>query len=59
MLISIWIIIGSCLELSLGGYVSLLIFIAVGLVLQFSMNSLRKNKPDLKLRVLTPEDIEK
>ena len=59
MLISIWIIIGSCLELSLGGYVSLLIFIAVGLVLQFFMNSLRKNKPDLTLKVLTPEDIEK
>lgn len=58
MLISIWIIIGSCLELSLGGYISLVIFIAVGLALQFVMNRIRAKNKDMELRTLTPSDIE-
>lgn len=57
MIISVWIIIGSCLELSLGGYISLAIFLAVGIILQIVMNKLRGPGKDMELRTLTPEDI--
>ena len=59
MIISIWILVGSCLELPIGGYVSLGIYILIGLVLFLFMEIYRKKKPDFKIIVLTPDDIGK
>lgn len=58
MVVSIWIVIGSCLELSLGGYVSLAVYCAIGVILYFVMKQYRKGKPDLQPITLTPDDIE-
>lgn len=57
-LVSIWIIIGSSLELELGGYISLVIYLAIGLLLAIYMNYYRKKHPGNEERVLTPADIE-
>lgn len=60
MIISIWIIIGSSLELPIGGYISLLIYSAIGVILYFLMESYRKKDPEkLKLITLTPDDKDK
>lgn len=59
MLISIWIIIGSCFELPFGGYISLGIYFVIGIALYFIMNGYRKNKPELQPSTLTPDDIGK
>lgn len=57
MIVSVWIIIGSTLELPLGGYISLAIYTAIGFVLYFLMESYRKKDPEnLKLITLTPDD---
>lgn len=59
MVISVWIIIGSSLELPLGGYISLAIYSAIGIVLYFLMENYRKKDPvNLKLITLTPDDID-
>jgi len=58
MIISLWIAVGSCLELPVGGYISLAIFLLIGLVLFVIMNNYRKTK-GLTLRTYTPADIEK
>jgi APA family basic amino acid/polyamine antiporter len=58
--ISVWIIIGSSLQLPIGGYISLAIYALIGLALYLIMGSLRKRNPsELELRTLTPDDIEK
>lgn len=58
MIISVWIIVGSCLELPMGGYISLAIYSAIGLVLYLMMESYRKKDPvKHKLITLTPADI--
>lgn len=60
LFISVWIVIGSCLELPLGGYVSLVIFLAVGGLLFAMMKHLRSKNPEaMALKTFTPEDIEK
>ena len=60
MLISIWIIIGSCLELDAYGYLSFVIYAAIGAVLYVVMNVMRKKDgTGQKLKTLTPNDIEK
>ncbi|HSH36091.1 APC family permease [Schnuerera sp.] len=60
MIIGIWIIIGSLLELPLGGYISLAIYLIIGLALYLLMESYRKKYPEkYKLITLTPDDIEK
>jgi APA family basic amino acid/polyamine antiporter len=59
MIISIWIMIGSCLELPVGGYVSLGIYIVIGIALYVMMNVYRKDKPDMAPKTLTPADIGK
>lgn len=59
MIISVWIVIGSCLELPIGGYVSLIVYAAVGLVLYLIMKYYRKGKPELAPITLTPEDVGK
>lgn len=57
MAVSVWIIIGSCLELPFGGYVSLAIYAVIGFVLYGLMGSYRKKNPEsYKLITLTPAD---
>ncbi len=59
VIISIWIIIGSCLELAIGGYVSLIIYGLIGLILYLLMEYYRKKQPkNNQLITLTPDDIE-
>lgn len=59
MIISLWVVIGSCLELSLGGYVSLLVYCIIGLILYLVMGQYRKQDPKAHaLITLTPDDIE-
>lgn len=58
--ISIWIIIGSALELPIGGYISLAIYTLIGIAISLIMSYLRKNDPEgLALVDLTPDDIDK
>ena len=58
MVISVWVVIGSCLELDLGGYVSLIAYCAVGVALYAAMGAYRKSHPaGNELRTFTPEDI--
>lgn len=60
MLISVWVIIGSCLELSAGGYISLVIYCLIGVAMYFIMSSYRRINPVThQLINLTPDDIEK
>ena len=60
IIISIWIIVGSCLELPIGGYISLGIYCLIGMLLYLFMEVLRKKNPkELALITLTPDDIGK
>lgn len=60
MVISVWVIIGSCLELKLGGYISLMVYCAIGLIMYFVMGRYRKKDPEAhQLITLTPDDIDK
>ena len=60
IIISIWIIVGSCLELPIGGYISLGIYCLIGMLLYLFMEVLRKKSPkELALITLTPDDIGK
>ena len=57
IIVGIWIIIGSSLELPLAGYASLLIYFLVGVVLYLFMEYYRKKDPEAhKLITLTPAD---
>ncbi len=56
-IISVWIIIGSILELDLGGYISMALYMLVGAGLSLYMKSYRKRHPGNEPRVLTPADI--
>lgn len=60
MAISIWIIIGSCLELAIGGYISFVIYCAIGAAFFIGMNYIRKSEgAEHALKTLTPKDIER
>ena len=60
MIISVWIIIGSSLSLNLGGYLSLLIYCVIGVVVYFFMQAYRKKHPELDVNIsLTPADKER
>jgi len=60
IVISIWIIIGSALELPIGGYISLGIYTLIGVAISLIMSHLRKKDPEgLALITLTPDDIDK
>lgn len=60
MIVSVWIMIGSSLELPLVGYVSLLIYFLIGWALYLLMESYRKKDPEAhKLITLTPDDVDK
>lgn len=57
MFVAIWIIIGSSLELPIGGYVSLGIYSLIGVVIYFAMKVYRKKDPqNLSPITLTPKD---
>jgi len=57
LFISIWIMIGSMLELPLGGYISLGIYFIIGIALHMVMEFYRKKDPSKHpLITLTPED---
>lgn len=59
MIISVWIIIGSCLELSIGGYISMLVYCLIGVALYIIMGIYRKKNPkEHNLLTLTPQDID-
>lgn len=59
MVVAVWIMIGSCLELAIGGYISLIIYCLVGVLLYILMASYRKKDPiKHKLITLTPADID-
>lgn len=55
--VSIWIIIGASLELDLGGYVSLVLFILFGVVIYFASRSYMSKANEGQPKTLTPEDI--
>lgn len=60
VLISIWIIIGSSLELPIGRYISLGIYTLIGLALYLVMAYHRKKRPaELGFITLTPDDADK
>ena len=61
LVISVWIVIGSMLELPIGGYVSLAIYFLIGYGLHVAMGILRKRDPEKYpvLTSLTPEDKER
>lgn len=60
MLISVWVIIGSCLELAIGGYISLIIYCLLGVAMYMVMGQYRKKDPkEHALITLTPDDIDK
>lgn len=56
--ISVWIVIGACLELPIGGYISLALFFAIGFVVYKITDNYRKKNPGkMDLKTLTPDDI--
>lgn len=60
MLISVWVIIGSCLELAVGGYVSLVIYCLLGVGMYLIAAQYRKKDPkNHELVTLTPDDVDK
>ena len=57
MIVSVWILIGSSLELPLAGYISLGIYALIGLIIYLVMKNYRKKDPEnLKPLILTPAD---
>ena len=59
MLISIWIIIGTIMTMDMNGFISLVIFCAVGIALYIAMDIYRKKHPGvMELKTFTPDDCE-
>lgn len=58
MLISIWLIIGACMELDRGGYVSLGLFFTLGAVV-YAFAATHRRVCGYQMRVLTPDDVGK
>lgn len=57
MVVSVWIIIGSCMALPIGGYVSIAIFMLLGVFFYLGIQSYRKKNPGAFEPVqLTPAD---
>ena len=57
MLISLWVIIGSCMSMDLGGWIAFIIFCAVGVLMYAGMSIYRK-KTGIELKTFTPDDIQ-
>lgn len=59
MIVSVWIIIGSCMSLPIGGYVSIAIFMLLGVVFYAGIQSYRKKNPGTFDPIqLTPTDVD-
>lgn len=57
---SAWIVIGSLLEMPIGGYISLGIYVLVGIAVYVAMGELRRRHPqEYALVTLTPDDVGK
>lgn len=56
--ISIWLVVGACMELDVGGYISLALFFALGVVV-FGVADRHRRKQGLESIRLTPDDIGK
>ena len=56
MLISLWVIIGSCMSMDLGGWIAFVIFCLVGVLMYAGMSAYRK-KAGIELKTFTPADI--
>ena len=56
MLISLWVIIGSCMMMDLGGWIAFVIFCIVGAALYAGMTIYRKKNGE-ELKTFTPADI--
>src|SRR5699024_2748791 len=59
VVVGAWILVGSLMELEVGGYISLAIYVAIGIIINLLMNAHRKKNPkEYELITLTPEDKE-
>lgn len=56
MLISLWVIIGSCMSMDLGGWIAFIIFCVIG-ALMFAGMSIYRKKAGIELKTFTPDDI--
>jgi APA family basic amino acid/polyamine antiporter len=57
---SVWIVVGSLLEMPIGGYISFGIYILIGLAIYWGMERLHKQRPEEYSRItLTPDDVGK
>ncbi|MBQ7089775.1 MAG: APC family permease, partial [Clostridia bacterium] len=56
MLISLWVIVGSCMMMDMGGWIAFVIFCAVGIALYAGMTVYRKKNGE-ELKTFTPADI--
>lgn len=57
MLISLWVVVGSCIDMDLAGWIAFVIFCAVGVLVYVGMSIYRKKK-GIQLKTFTPDDIE-
>ncbi len=57
MLISLWVVIGSCMMMDLGGWIAFIIFCVVGIAMYTGMTVYR-NKKGIELKTFTPDDIQ-
>lgn len=56
MLISLWVVVGSCIDMELAGWIALVLFCLVGVLLYVGMSVYRK-KTGRELKTFTPDDI--
>ena len=56
MLISLWVIIGSCMMMDMGGWIAFVIFCIVGALMYAGMSAYR-SKNGMELKTFTPADI--
>lgn len=56
MLISLWVVVGSCIDMDLYGWIAFVIFCAVGVLVYVGMSIYRKMKR-IELKTFTPDDI--
>lgn len=59
MIVSIWVVVGSSLSLDLPGWISLLLYMAIGVAVLIAMEAYRKKHPGkMDAVVLTPANVE-
>ena len=60
MLVSIWVVVASSLSLDFAGWMSLVLYMLVGVAIMVGMNIYRKAHPgECEVEVLTPDSAEK